>query len=201
MVDAMSEWERHEEEVVLLLSLRKAFDGNVHGGVPSTAMKRQDIRTLERYLRETRGILFSIDFALSSFEKKHALVPYKRKRPSWMLSPPSDSEEHQMLVAVPELYYRYGYNSGWKYGTARFHTDIPSLLFRWHYGKKEWIPDPAKKCVFDPNGFHISGRFPDKKFPKLAWGAVPADPRWYYFRPYHIEEYRCLKSLKDQLLG
>lgn len=107
MVDVMSKWERHDKEVALLLSLRKSFDGDVCGKVYNEC-KQQDITTLGEDLSKTRGILFSISYALSSFKGKHTLVPCKRKRPSWMVSLPSNSEEHQnKIIDVPIMYFKW----------------------------------------------------------------------------------------------
>jgi hypothetical protein len=63
------------------------------------------------------------------------------------------------------------------------------------YDKKEWIPDPTKKYVFDSNGFHISGATYGKVL-ILRFGAILNNSRQFIFfdKPWVREKYDWLKQ-------
>jgi hypothetical protein len=69
---------------------------------------KRDIKALNRELQITKGMLFSIDRALATFETKHSLAPLGRCRPKWMVTPPGKGDATEQEVFVKVITWRPG---------------------------------------------------------------------------------------------
>lgn len=151
MVSAMREWEAYEQELArfhcrLKESMTSAEFTLLSRGL-RLARTYQEHHFLKKW-QEAQGMLFSIDTALSVFERKHALVPMKRRRPKWMITPPvlNDSTVKEIRVMVLALHMR---PKGW-WCKCQEETE-----FQWsadaNSGAGEWLPIPGRNYDFVQN--------------------------------------------------
>lgn len=197
MVSALSDWETYEETLTQILALYSSYSGG-------NSLKEGcnfNRKTFTGSFRKAQGIQFNIDFALSCFEKKHSLVPMKRHRPKWMVTPPGLHDSHEKTVCVRTMYYWYGLlkgkGRGWRIGSCR------EIVFEWDHGKEEWIPSPAQQYVFAENGFYISEppEYPWIKPPKFGDAAGYYHFRsWLFPKPdYYKRPVWCLNEAQKYL--
>lgn len=160
MVESMKVWEEYGRELNCIVSCmpksNKEEDDvfRMHFSVDSP--HKMDTKALNRELQITKGMLFSIDRALATFEKKHSLAPLGRCRPKWMVTPPGKGDATEQEVFVKVITRRPGCHCwNFEYGSnAR-------TVFEWQpsTGNRsgEWVPSPKKESNYMVKGKNAYG--------------------------------------------
>lgn len=134
MVTAMKSWEDYEKELIDLLftiPYKKGQNKTYH-------------ECLKRDLTKARGMLFSIDTALATFEKKHSLTPLGRVRPKWMITPPAKDEPSKQSIRVISIELKMRPRKRWIFKAICGELTV----FKWHPATDkmagEWKPSGMK---------------------------------------------------------